>query len=109
MAQKAGDDRGGDDSDPLPGRPAPAKKAAEKLIGRGPNGPETPSTVGLSYEHLRIPSGERSLDTYIVRADPACQVSPSPFLHSGCECLFFWARVGGIPLEDPQDIHRHRS
>ena len=38
------------------------------MISTGPNGPETPATVGLAYERLKIPSGSRSLDAYLVEA-----------------------------------------
>src|SRR6195256_6117156 len=32
------------------------------------NGPATPETVGLKYERIKIPSGPRQLDGYLVRA-----------------------------------------
>jgi hypothetical protein len=40
------------------------------MISTGPNGPETPAAVGLSYEHLKIPSGKRLLDAYLVERSP---------------------------------------
>ena len=43
------------------------------MISPGPNGPETPSTVGLAYERLKIPSGSRFLDVYLVEAPSTCQ------------------------------------
>ncbi len=52
--------------------PALLKWASEKMIATGPNGQETPANVGLSYEHLKIPSGQRRLDAYLVRAAADC-------------------------------------
>jgi uncharacterized protein len=47
--------------------------AEEKVIETGPNGPETLATVGLAFERLRIASGPRFLDAYLVGARSDCQ------------------------------------
>ena len=39
-----------------------------QFLETGPNGPETPRTVGLRYERIRVSSGLRQLDGYLVRA-----------------------------------------
>jgi alpha-beta hydrolase superfamily lysophospholipase len=38
-----------------------------------PNGAETPKTVGLKYERIRVPSGPRQLDGYLVRAQSSAK------------------------------------
>ena len=43
------------------------------MISTGPNGPWTPATVGLAYERLKIPSGNRLLDSYLVEAAANCR------------------------------------
>jgi fermentation-respiration switch protein FrsA (DUF1100 family) len=45
----------------------------QKMISTGPNGSQTPASVGLAYEGARIPSGPRLLDAYIVPAATTCQ------------------------------------
>jgi uncharacterized protein len=42
------------------------------MISTGPNGPETPASVGLAYERLKIPSGSRLLDAYFVEPPSTC-------------------------------------
>ena len=38
-----------------------------------PNGAETPKTVGLGYERIKVPSGPRQLDGYLVRAQSSAK------------------------------------
>ena len=40
-----------------------------QFLSTGPNGEETPQTVGLAYERVSISSGPRQLDGYLVRAE----------------------------------------
>jgi len=54
-------------------RPVILHFASKKFLNTGPNGPETPATVGLTFERLKIPSGHRALDAYLVRASSTCQ------------------------------------
>lgn len=64
------------------------------MIATGPNGPETPATLGLAYEHLKIPSGERLLDTYIVRAAPDCSPRSALLIFHGVgETISQWVPV----------------
>jgi len=44
-----------------------------KFLRTGPDGPETPGNLGLAYERVRIPSGRRQLDAYLVNAEAGCQ------------------------------------
>lgn len=64
------------------------------MISTGPNGPETPATAGLAYERLKIPSGSRLLDAYLVEAPSTCQ-SPAALLifHGAGETISQWVSV----------------
>lgn len=42
------------------------KYGESKLLSTGPNGPDTPKKYGIPYERIRILSGERILDGYLV-------------------------------------------
>ena len=67
------------------------------MISTGPNGPETPATVGLAYERLKIPSGNRLLDAYLVEAFPACQPRVALLIFHGVgETISQWVRVQGL-------------
>ena len=58
-------------------------QAGAKVLTTGPNGPETPASVGLAFERLSIPSGPRRLDGYLVRADPGCIDPPALLIYHG--------------------------
>ena len=47
--------------------------SSKTFLNTGPNGPETPATVGLAFDRLKIPSHGRTLDAYLVRTPPTCQ------------------------------------
>lgn len=64
------------------------------MISTGPNGPETPAAVGLAYERLKIPSGSRLLDAYLVEASPNCQARPALLIFHGVgETISRWVNV----------------
>jgi alpha-beta hydrolase superfamily lysophospholipase len=42
--------------------------AERRFLSTGPNGSQTPQSLGLPFERLRIVSGDRVLDGYLVRA-----------------------------------------
>lgn len=44
-----------------------------RFLTTGPNGPDTPASVGIAYEQVKIPSINRTLDGYLVEAPPACR------------------------------------
>lgn len=46
------------------------------MISTGPNGPETPSTVGLAYERLKIPSGSVSWTPTLSKQQPTAGHAP---------------------------------
>lgn len=64
------------------------------MISTGPNGPETPATVGLSYERLKIPSGHRLLDAYLVEASSPCRSRAAVLIFHGVgETISQWVNV----------------
>jgi alpha-beta hydrolase superfamily lysophospholipase len=54
-----------------------------KFLSTGPNGPETPASVGLAYERVNIPSNGRTLDGYFVPAAAACQPKVAVLIFHG--------------------------
>lgn len=54
-------------------RPVVLNIVSKSFLNTGPNGVETPATVGLAFDRLKIPSSGRVLDSYLVRAPAACQ------------------------------------
>jgi len=64
------------------------------MISSGPNGPETPATAGLAYERLKIASGSRLLDAYLVEAPSTCQLRAALLIFHGVgETISQWVRV----------------
>ena len=64
------------------------------MISTGPNGLETPATVGLTYERLKIPSGPRLLDGYLVEASSSCQFRAAVLIFHGVgETISQWVNV----------------
>lgn len=64
------------------------------MISTGPNGPETPAAAGLVYERLKIPSGSRLLDTYLVEAPSTCQPRVALLIFHGVgETISQWVGV----------------
>ena len=64
------------------------------MISTGPNGPETPATVGLAYAHLKIPSGRRLLDAYLVEAAANCRPRSALLIFHGVgETVSQWVNV----------------
>ncbi|MFZ0419166.1 MAG: alpha/beta fold hydrolase [Candidatus Sulfotelmatobacter sp.] len=54
-------------------RPLILDLSSKAFLNTGPNGPETPASVGLAFDRLKIPSGHRLLDAYLVRAPTNCR------------------------------------
>ena len=64
------------------------------MISTGPNGPETPATVGVAYERLKIPSGSRLLDAYLVEASSTCHPQAAVLIFHGVgETISQWVNV----------------
>ena len=67
---------------------------AKRILTTGPNGPETPASVGVPYERVAIPSGARSLDSYLVTAPANCADPPVLVIYHGVqETISLWVRA----------------
>ena len=65
---------------------------AEKALTTGPNGPETPADLGVPFQRVTIPSHDRGLDAYLVRAPAACVDPPAVLIYHGFnETISKWA------------------
>lgn len=72
-------------------RPAILNHMSKSFLNTGPNGPETPATVGLTFDRLKIASGRRVLDAYLVRAPAACQPRVAVLIfHGVMETISEW-------------------
>ncbi len=72
-------------------RPLILDHASESFLNTGPNGRETPATVGLAFDRLKIPSGNRILDAYLVRAATTCQPRVAVLIfHGVMETISEW-------------------
>jgi uncharacterized protein len=58
---------------------------ARKVLTTGPNGPQTPASVGLTFERASISSGGRHLDSYLVPAPPDCTDAPVVIIYHGVQ------------------------
>lgn len=54
-------------------RPVILDISSKTFLNTTPNGPKTPATVGIPFNRLKIRSGNRVLDAYLVRAPATCQ------------------------------------
>jgi len=65
-----------------------------KFLTTGPNGPETPGTVGAPYDRVTIPSSGRKLDAYLVKASPACDPKVALLIFHGVqETISEWVKA----------------
>jgi hypothetical protein len=65
-----------------------------QFLTTGPNGPETPESVGLAYERTKIPSQNRTLDGYLVQEPPACQPKVALLIfHGVMETISEWVKA----------------
>ena len=70
---------------------------AEKALATGPNGPETPASVGVPFERVSIPSHNRRLDGYLVRAPKDCKDPPAILIYHGFnETISYWVEAQGL-------------
>ncbi|MGA7660057.1 MAG: alpha/beta fold hydrolase [Candidatus Sulfotelmatobacter sp.] len=72
-------------------RPVILNFESKTFLNTGPNGPETPATVGLAFDRLKISSGRRVLDAYLVRAPGTCQPRVAVLIfHGVMETISEW-------------------
>ena len=75
-------------------RPLALHYFAPKFLDYGPNGPQTPADVGLTFERVRIPSGRRQLDAFLVNAESACQTRTALLIFHGVgETISQWVQA----------------
>jgi alpha-beta hydrolase superfamily lysophospholipase len=55
------------------------------MLTTGPNGPETPASLGVPFEWIAIPSGTRGLDSYVVTASSTCEDPPVVVIYHGIQ------------------------
>ncbi len=68
--------------------------AESKYLATGPNGPQTPQSVGVSYERVRISSDDRLLDAYLVEASPECSPRLALLIfHGAGETISDWVKA----------------
>ena len=78
----------------IAGCAAVANVASEQALATGPNGPETPATVGVPFERISILSHTRSLDGYLVRAPADCKDPPAILIYHGFnETISYWVEA----------------
>jgi uncharacterized protein len=72
-------------------RPLIMHFVSKQFLNTGPNGPQTPATAGLAFDRLKIPSGSRILDSYLVRAPASCQPRVAVLIfHGVMETISEW-------------------
>jgi uncharacterized protein len=65
-----------------------------QFLETGPNGGETPQTVGLKYERIRVSSGPRHLDGYLVRAQSSVEKPIAVLIFHGVkETISDWVKA----------------
>ena len=70
---------------------------ATQVLATGPNGPETPATAGAPFERVSIPSHDRSLDGYLVRAPKDCKDPPAVLIYHGFnETISYWVQAQAL-------------
>lgn len=80
------------------GAPRLARHLIEsRVLTTGPNGQETPASVGVPFERVAIPSGSRRLDSYVVIANGTCENPPVVVIYHGVqETISEWVKAQGF-------------
>ena len=74
-----------------------ANVVSENALSTGPNGPETPATLGVPFERVSIPSHSRRLDGYLVRAPADCKDPPAILVYHGFdETISKWVQAQAL-------------
>ena len=65
-----------------------------KFLTTGPNGPQTPGSLGVAYQRVKIPSHTRTLDAYAVVAPASCQPKVALLIFHGVqETISEWVKA----------------
>jgi pimeloyl-ACP methyl ester carboxylesterase len=72
-----------------------ARHLMERLaLTTGPNGPDTPATLGVPFKRVAILSGSRRLDSYVVTASALCTNPPVVLIYHGVqETISEWVKA----------------
>lgn len=66
----------------------------QRFLSTGPNGPTTPLSIGIPFLRARISRSQRTLDGYLVAADPACQAKVAVLIfHGAGERISDWVHA----------------
>jgi len=75
-------------------RPVTLYVSGKQFLHTGPNGPETPQTAGIPFQRVKIPSGDRRLDGYLVQAPVSCQSRAAVLIFHGIgETISEWVKA----------------
>jgi len=75
-------------------RPIVLHISEKKFLVTGPNGPETPASLGIPFERLKIASGNRQLDGFLVRAPSNCELQTAVLVFHGVgETISQWVKA----------------
>jgi len=75
-------------------RPIVLYVSEKKFLVTGPNGRETPATLGIPFERLKITSGDRQLDSFLVRAPTTCEAHAAVLVFHGVgETISQWVKA----------------
>lgn len=73
------------------------KEMARRTLATGPNGPDTPTSVGVPFERVAIESAGHKLDGYLVLADARCGDAPAVLIFHGLrETISRWVTAQRI-------------
>ena len=68
-----------------------------ETLSTGPNGPQTPASLGVPFDRVSIPSGSRVLDGDLVRAPSDCKDPPAILLYHGFrETISDWSAAQAL-------------
>ncbi len=68
--------------------------AEHKFLSTGPNGTDTPATLGVPYERIAITSGSRQLDGFLVKAAGTCTRPAAVLIFHGVgETISYWPKA----------------
>src|SRR5579862_9762097 len=72
-------------------RPLILDLSSKTFLNTAANGPQTPATVGLAFDRMKIRSEDRILDAYLVRAPATCKARVAILIfHGVMETISEW-------------------
>src|SRR5580704_17726340 len=75
-------------------RPIASHISEKEFLATAPNGHETPARLGIPFDRLKIASGDRQLDGFLVRAPSTCQPQTAVLIFHGVgETISQWVKA----------------